>query len=129
VVPPSVLHVEADRCEARGIHPEQVARGRSLLLPDEVYGELAELFRALGDSSRAKIVYSLLQQELCVCDLAAVVGLSESAVSQHLRILRALRLVRSRREGKVVYYSLDDDHIRLLLRVSQEHLEDRAAST
>lgn len=120
--------LDADRCEVRSIHPERVALGRTLLLPDEVYAELAELFRALGDSSRAKIVFSLLQQELCVCDLAAVVGLSESAVSQHLRILRTLRLVRSRREGKVVYYSLDDDHIRMLLRVSQEHLGDRASS-
>ncbi|MBI4506929.1 MAG: helix-turn-helix transcriptional regulator [Chloroflexi bacterium] len=118
--------VEADRCEVRSIHPQRVAQGRALLLADEVYAELAELFRALGDSSRAKIVFSLLQQELCVCDLAAVVGASESAVSQHLRILRTLRLVRSRREGKIVYYSLDDDHIRVLLRVSQEHLADRA---
>lgn len=124
----SPAHAEADRCEVRAVHPERIAQGRALLLPDETYLELAELFRALGDSSRAKIVYSLLQQELCVCDLAAVVGLSESAVSQHLRILRNLRLVRSRREGKVVYYSLDDYHIRLLLRVSQEHLDDRAAA-
>lgn len=118
--------IEADHCEVRSIHPQRVVQGRALLLADEVYAELAELFRALGDSSRAKIVFSLLQQELCVCDLAAVVGVSESAVSQHLRILRTLRLVRSRREGKVVYYSLDDDHIRVLLRVSQEHLADRA---
>lgn len=119
------VHADADRCDVRAIHPERVARVRALLLPDERCADLAELFRALGDSSRAKIVFSLLQQELCVCDLAAVVSLSESAVSQHLRILRALRLVRNRREGKVVYYSLDDHHIATLLRVCQEHLQDQ----
>jgi len=113
---------ELDRCEVRSIDPVRVGRGRELLLPDAIYLALAETFRALADASRAKIVYSLLQQELCVCDLAAVVGLSESAVSQHLRVLRALRLVKSRREGKVVYYSLDDAHIRILLNVCLNHL-------
>ena len=92
------------------------------MLDDEVYFELAETFRALADSSRVKIVSSLLQQELCVCDLAAVVGMSESAVSQHLRILRNLRLVKTRREGKLVYYALDDAHVRELLDVSLNHL-------
>ena len=86
---------------------------------------MAETFRALADSSRAKIVYSLLRQELCVCDLAAVVGLSESAVSQHLRVLRNLRLVRTRREGKLIYYQLDDAHVQALLDVSLSHLTDR----
>ena len=113
----------AERCEVRAIHPNSIARGRQLLLDDEVYAEVAETFRALADSSRAKIVYSLLQQELCVCDLAAVVGLSESAVSQHLRVLRTLRLVKSRREGKVVYYSLDDGHIQVLLDVCLSHIQ------
>ncbi len=125
----------AERCEVRQINPEKVERARALLLDDDQYMALAETFRALGDSSRAKILYSLLHQELCVCDLAAVVGVSESAVSQHLRILRSLRLVKSRREGKVVFYSLDDGHIRILLNVCLSHmrhaegapgLEDRA---
>ena len=102
--------------------PQKVERGRALLLDDERYMALAETFRALGDSSRAKILYSLVHQELCVCDLAAVVGLSESAVSQHLRILRSLRLVKSRREGKMVFYSLDDAHIRILLDVCLDHV-------
>ena len=113
----------ADRCEVRHVDAQKVERGRALLLDDERYMALAETFRALGDSSRAKILYSLVQQELCVCDLAAVVGLSESAVSQHLRILRSLRLVKSRREGKMVYYSLDDAHIRILLDVCLDHVQ------
>lgn len=111
------------RGELRTVDPTSIARGRQLLLHDEVYAELAETFRALADFSRAKIVYSLLQQELCVCDLAAVVGLSESAVSQHLRVLRSLRLVKSRREGKCVYYSLDDAHIQVLLNVCLNHVQ------
>jgi DNA-binding transcriptional ArsR family regulator len=113
---------EAERCDVRVIHAQSIARVRDLLLEDQVYHDLAETFRALADPSRAKIVYSLLLQELCVCDLAAVVGLSESAVSQHLRVLRTLHLVKSRRDGKVVYYSLDDDHIRVLLDVCLNHL-------
>ena len=98
------------------------------MLDDSIYTELAETFRALADPSRAKIVYSLLRQELCVCDLAAVVGVSESAVSQHLRVLRTLRLVKSRRDGKVVYYSLDDLHIQVLLAVCLSHIQHRGES-
>ncbi|MDB5073980.1 MAG: ArsR family transcriptional regulator, partial [Chloroflexi bacterium] len=88
---------------------------------DEVYGELAALFGALADPTRAKIVHALLQAELCTCDLAAVVGISESGTSQHLRVLRSLRLVKSRRAGKFVYYSLDDAHIALLVRIGLTH--------
>jgi DNA-binding transcriptional ArsR family regulator len=113
-----------DACDVRMVHPERVDQGRGLLLADDVYFELAETFRALADSSRAKIVYSLLQQELCVCDLAAVVGMSESAVSQHLRVLRNLRLVKTRRDGKLMYYALDDAHVRRLLDVSLNHLAE-----
>jgi DNA-binding transcriptional ArsR family regulator len=114
-----------DACEVRMVDPERVDQGRGLLLDDDVYFELAETFRALADSSRAKIVYSLLQQELCVCDLAAVVGMSESAVSQHLRVLRNLRLVKTRRDGKLMYYALDDAHVRRLLDVSLNHLAEQ----
>ena len=104
------------------IHPEKVAEARRRLLDDRAYASLAETFGALADSNRAKIVYSLLEQELCVCDIAAVVGISESAVSQHLRILRNLRLVKQRKEGRMMYYSLDDDHIHKLLDVCLEHV-------
>jgi len=115
---------QVDRCQLPGADRERVERGRLALLDEEVYVELAEIFRALGDSSRAKIVYSLLKQELCTCDLAAITDHSESSVSQHLRILRQLRLVKSRRSGKQVFYSLDDMHIRILLLVCLHHLSD-----
>lgn len=100
----------------------KVARAKGKLLGDEAYASLAEIFSALGDSNRAKIVYSLLEQELCVCDIAGVVGISESSVSQHLRILRTLRLVRQRKDGRMMYYSLNDEHVNRLLGVCLEHV-------
>ena len=111
-------------CEVRCIHPESVRAGRQALLPDREYDLLADTFQALSDPSRAKIIYILLKQELCTCDLAAIATISESAVSQHLRVLRRLRLVKSRRNGKVVYHSLDDQHIGTLLAVCLEHVRD-----
>jgi len=113
-----------DTCLIPGADPERVARGQALLLDEPVYVDLAETFHALADATRAKIVYSLLRQELCTCDLAAVLRVSESAVSQHLRVLRQLRLVKSRRAGKLVFHSLDDDHIRILLSVCLRHVRD-----
>lgn len=116
------LETGGDSCEVRCIHPESVHLGRAMLLPNAEYKELAETFQALADPSRAKIVYSLLNQELCTCDLAAIAGISESAVSQHLKVLRRLRLIRSRREGKIIYHSLDDKHIQTLLTICLEHI-------
>ena len=108
-------------CQVRCIDAGDVARAVSLLEDGETYAQLAELFGALADPTRTKIVHTLLQQELCTCDIAAVVGISESGVSQHLRILRGLRLVKYRRAGKLVYYSLDDAHIALLVQVGLVH--------
>ncbi len=114
---------EIGRCVAHGVNPAAVARGKESLLADELYFHLAETFRTLADATRAKIVYSLLHQDLCTCDLAAIVGVSEPAVSQHLRMLRHLRVVKSRREGKLVYSTLDDAHVRTLLSVALSHFE------
>ena len=111
-------------CDVRCVHPDKVLAGRALLLPDGEYSSLAAIFAALADPTRAKIVYSILHQELCTCDLAAITGISESAVSQHLAVLRRLRLVRHRRAGKVVYYALDDPHIEALLQICLEHVRD-----
>lgn len=112
-----------DMCEVRCVHPESVHTGRDALLPDTDYRALADTFQALADPTRAKIVYSLLNQELCTCDLAAIVNISESAVSQHLNVLKRLRLIKSRREGKIIYHSLDDAHINTLLAVCLEHIQ------
>lgn len=112
---------EGEHCGDHGINLAKVALGKRLLLENEVYQDLAETFRTLADPTRAKILYSLLHQEMCTCDLAAMLGLSEPAVSQHLRVLRQSRVVRSRREGKLVYYALDDAHVRTLLNVALSH--------
>lgn len=91
----------------------------------EVAG-LSELFKVLGDETRTQILYLLSLEELCVCDIADVLGMSLPAISHHLRLLKALRLVKYRREGKQVYYSLADHHIVALIRMAQEHyLEER----
>ncbi len=114
----------AETCQVRCVHPEAVAGTRALLADDATYVRLAELFGALSDATRARIVHSLLQQELCTCDIAAVVGITESGASQHLRVLRSLRLVQSRRAGKYVYYTLDDAHVALLVQVGLAHDSD-----
>lgn len=119
---PRLAQPAAETCAVRSVHPDAVAQARAHLRADAWYSDLAALFGALADATRAKIVHTLLTQELCTCDLAAVVGITESGASQHLRILRQLGLVKSRRAGKVVYYSLDDDHVVLLVQIGMTHL-------
>ena len=108
-------------CDVRSIHPQDVVAVRDRLLPDDAYAGLADLFGALADPTRARIVHALLVQELCTCDLASLLGVTDSAVSQHLRVLRNLRLVRHRRAGRIVYYSLDDAHVAVLVGVGLTH--------
>lgn len=91
---------------------------------DECLYELAELFRVFGDSTRVKILYALLDRELCVGDIAEALGISQSAVSHQLRVLKGAKLVRFRREGKSVFYMLDDDHVRTILSMGMEHVEE-----
>lgn len=114
----------AEGCAACGADPERVQRGQSLLIDAAAAFDVAETFRALADSTRVKIVYSLLHQELCTCDLATIAGVSESVISQHLRVLRQLRLVKSRRSGKMMFHTLDDAHIQILLLVCLNHVGD-----
>ena len=90
---------------------------------DEVLYELADLFRVFGDSTRIKILYALHDNELCVQDIANAVQLSQSAVSHQLRVLKDTKLVRFRRDGKTVYYALDDDHVRSILSMGMDHIE------
>ena len=91
-------------------------------LPDDEV--LYELFRVFGDSTRIKILYALFESELCVNDIAQVVGISQSAVSHQLRLLKTSKLVKFRREGKAMYYSLDDDHVRSMIALGMEHTEE-----
>ncbi len=114
---------EADRCEVVMVHPEIVEEMKKKQLPAETVAGLAEIFKVLGDSSRIKIMHLLSLKEICVCDLAAALGMSQSAVSHQLRVLRNVRLVKHRRVGKSVFYSLDDDHIETLFEQGIEHLQ------
>lgn len=108
-------------CQTRCIHAEDVRQSRSLLEDGQIYAQLSAVFGALADPTRLKIVHTLMRHELCTCDISAVVGVSESGVSQHLRILRGLSLVKYRRAGKLVYYSLDDAHVTLLVQIGLTH--------
>ena len=104
---------------------EELAKTAPDAMPDdEVLYELADLFRVFGDSTRIKILYALHDQELCVQDIAAAVALSQSAVSHQLRVLKDSKLVRFRREGKTVYYALDDAHLPTTLPLGMEHIEE-----
>jgi len=109
-------------CEINLIHEDSAAAARAGLIDDEAALRLAETFSALSDPTRLRIISALSSRELCVCDLAAVLGMSQSAVSHQLRYLRALHLARARKEGRVVYYSLDDEHIRDLYQLGLAHV-------
>ncbi len=114
--------LDFDTCQINCIHEETVMKIKSNMLKTVTVQNLAEIFKVLGDPTRVKIIYALTQKELCVCDLAAVLNMSQSAVSHQLRVLRNLRLVKYRKEGKIVYYALDDQHIVKLFNEGLEHI-------
>ena len=118
---------EPETCEVFHLDPAKVAALKTKVLSDGSAGELAETFRVLGDVTRVRILDALSRSELCVCDIARLLGLSESAVSHQLRLLRGMRLVRPRREGRMMFYTLDDQHIIRLFEQGLEHVEERAA--
>ena len=107
------------------VHPDQVAVALEHLIDDDDATRLADTFKALSDPTRVRIIAALAHTELCVYDLTAVVGLTQSAVSHQLRLLRALRLVKSRREGRHIYYQLDDNHIHDLFHRGLDHVSHR----
>ncbi|HBW37205.1 helix-turn-helix transcriptional regulator [Desulfosporosinus sp. BICA1-9] len=109
-------------CEILCIHSDLIDSVRKKLIPSEQVHPLAELFKTLGDPTRVRIMDALAKNEFCVCDLAELLGLSQSATSHQLRVLRNNRLVKYRREGKMVYYSLDDNHVLALYREGLEHI-------
>ncbi|MEW6622919.1 MAG: metalloregulator ArsR/SmtB family transcription factor [Bacillota bacterium] len=115
------MATDKDMCEIHLINKEKVENLKNSLEDEEIL-RLAELYRAMGDGTRIKILHALSQEELCVCDIAALVDMSQSAISHQLRILRSLRLVKYRKEGKMVYYSLDDEHIINLFAQGLAHI-------
>ena len=112
-----------DTCAVRNVDAGRVSAARERLISAEEADELAACFRLLGDPKRVRILYVLLEAgELCVCDIAAAAEISETTVSQAMRLLRTAGIVRNRRDGRMIYYRLDDAHVRLLLDVSKEHV-------
>lgn len=118
-----------DACEVECVDPERVVAVVERLPDERVGHELAETFRVLADPGRLRLILALLEAgELCVCDLAAATGLSQTACSHNLRLLRSSRLVRYRKQGRNVYYALDDAHIRVLMDVGMQHVAETAAN-
>jgi ArsR family transcriptional regulator len=117
--------VPDDTCEVYSTDERRVARVRTRLVSEDTATSLSETFRALGDPTRVRILDALAQAELCVCEIATLVGLSESAVSHQLRLLRSLRVVRPRRQGRMVFYALDDHHIKDLFVQGLRHVQEQ----
>ena len=111
-------------CDHVHVHNDVVKNVTDLLPPDELLYDLAELFKVFGDSTRIRILYALFEAEMCVCDIAELLNMTVSAISHQLRVLKQAGLVKFRREGKTVFYSLADDHVRTILNQGMEHVEE-----
>ena len=119
-----VIAVEEFVCSENSPHNDIIDSIGAALPDDETLCELAEFFRVFGDSTRIRILYALSKAEMCVCDIAALLGVSQSAVSHQLQILRSRRLVKYRRDGKTVFYSLNDEHIFSIIGQGIEHIKE-----
>jgi len=119
-----MIDLYSDNCGTTCNHPELVDQVRNAMPGEPLQGDLAQLFKVLGDHTRIRILNALYRAELCVCDLTSILGMNQSAVSHQLRVLRDAKIVRSRKLGKNVLYSLDDSHISDLIRVGFEHVEE-----
>ncbi|MGX8703338.1 MAG: ArsR/SmtB family transcription factor [bacterium] len=111
-------------CESVEVHEDKVRDVRAHMPKEDELYDLAELFKVFGDSTRIRILFALFETEICVCDLAETLGMTQSAVSHQLRILKQAKLVGNRREGKSVYYFLADDHVRAIINQGLEHVEE-----
>lgn len=115
---------EVDCCEDIELHEDLIKKVNEMM-PDEMeLYDLAELFKVFGDSTRIRILYVLFEAEVCVCDLAKTLNMTQSAISHQLRILKQNKLVKSRREGKSVFYSLADSHVETIIAQGREHIEE-----
>ena len=116
---------ESDRCDCKVIHEDVVNAVKEKMPSEEKLYDLAELFKVFGDTTRVKILWALDESEMCVCDLAVLLNMTRSAISHQLRILRQARLVKYRKEGKIVYYSLDDEHVKHIFDQGLIHINEK----
>lgn len=117
-------HNGVERCDEFCTHGELLDQLRPGLPEDEKLYDLAELFKMFGDSTRIRILYALFEAEMCVCDIAELLGMTQSAISHQLRLLKQAKLVKNRREGKTVFYALADEHVRTIIYQGMEHIEE-----
>ena len=115
-------YMHSEVCEANVIHQDAVAKVRENMQDEDPIYEVAELFKVFGDSTRARIICALNIEEMCVCDLSALLNMTQSAISHQLRILKQMHLIKFRREGKNILYSLADDHVKTILQMGLEHV-------
>ena len=115
---------EVECCDFTHVHKDTVAKVRSCITAEEELAELAGFFKVFGDVTRIKILCVLLQSEMCVCDLAQTLNMTQSAISHQLRMLKQMKLVTNRREGKTVFYSLADGHIKSIVNQGMEHIRE-----
>lgn len=116
--------VSADRCDCEVIHEDVVNSVSTKMPKEEALYDLAELFKVFGDTTRIRILWALDEAEMCVCDIAYLLNMTQSAISHQLRVLKQAKLVRNRKEGKVVYYSLDDEHVRMIFDQGLVHINE-----
>ncbi|MDY0209782.1 MAG: metalloregulator ArsR/SmtB family transcription factor [Acholeplasma sp.] len=112
-------------CGCNVVHPQKITQAKKIMPSDKTVFNMADFFKAFSDPTRMKIILALKSGELCVCDLSTVVGLSQSAVSHQLKVLRNHRLVKYRKEGNVVFYTLDDNHVDTLVSQALSHIEHK----
>ena len=115
---------EVECCDVTYVHDEAVMTVRGKMPDEELLKELADFYKVFGDSTRIKILCVLLESEMCVCDIATLLQMGQSAISHQLRVLKQMRLVKFRRDGKTVFYSLSDDHIQTILAQGMEHISE-----
>lgn len=113
-----------ENCDFIHIHEDVIKKVNEIMPDEELLYDLADFYKVFADSTRIKILYALLESEMCVCDLAQILGASQSAISHQLRILKQMKMVKFRREGKAVFYSLSDDHIENILNQGFEHIAE-----
>ncbi|MDU4571636.1 MAG: metalloregulator ArsR/SmtB family transcription factor [Finegoldia magna] len=113
-----------EKCEVTLIHEDNVKKAINELPDDELIADLSDMFKIFGDQTRVKILMALESGELCVCDIAAVMNMSQSAISHQLRVLKQSNILKTRREGKVVYYSISDDHVKEIFNMAMVHVQE-----
>ena len=116
--------IELDRTDCTVIHQEVVDAVRGKMPDDDLLLDLADCFKLFSDSTRLKILYALMEAEMCVCDISVLLGMTKSSVSHQLRVLKQSNLVKYRKAGRVIYYSLADDHVRTICRMGMEHVRE-----